>query len=206
MLVRMRHFMLPLLTLALLTASGTGAAQTVIHHCVGADGTPIFTDRTCASLGALSAKHATHPLRPRATRGARHCPLDRQALRMRVVAAFRRHNANALAGLMLWRGYGAAAADTIVQQLAQLMHAPFLGLAGFDTTGPPAAPATASLPAWWPPPLLPAHTASVTTPANTNTLDVRLGHPAPPLVQFEVTRRDGCVWLEPPLIAGTSQP
>lgn len=192
MLTRMRYLMLSLLTLTLLTVSGICAAQTVIHHCTGSKGTPVFTDQPCASLGAVPAASTANPLAPHAPTGPTHCPMDIPALRKRVAAVFKAHDANALAGLMLWRGYGARGATDTVQHLAQLMQWPFLGFVRADKNHAPA-PAASAARAWLPP----LATAIDTRTIALDSLTLKLGNPAQPRVSFRITRRDGCYWLEP---------
>ncbi|HET7266742.1 MAG TPA: hypothetical protein VFJ15_01375 [Oleiagrimonas sp.] len=181
-----------LLGLALLIGSGACVAGTHIHHCVAADGTPVFTDKPCASLGAMPTDRATNPLSPRGTHPVRHCPMDMDALRKRVARVFRAGNANALAGLMLWRGYGENAAADTVQHLAELMRSPFLGLVETVAT---TAPVTST--STWPPwrPLDPQPSL---VPGATDTIIVKMGNPSRPRIAFNVIRRDGCLWLDQP--------
>lgn len=190
-----------LLILGLSAFGGTCAAQTAIHHCTAPDGTPVFTDRTCASVGAVTDAAPINPLQPRPARGPQHCPLDAPALRKRVAAAFRIGNANALAGLMLWHGYRADEADAIVRYLAGLMRTPFRGVVDATQSMGPALPASTGLPPLLPPPPAPEPNAIVR-----DTLTVSLGGPATRAVTFDVTRRDGCVWLEPPAVTADSTP
>lgn len=168
------------LLLLLLLAAPACAAQAVVHHCVSTDGTPVFTDQPCDSaqslrVGAAPAHHG------------HGCPATRKALRERVAAAFDRRDANALAGLMLWRGYTDLEAVREMAQLKRQMRQPLLDVAdgGTDSTaatGPPVAPA-ATAPVPQEPDLL-VHLGGVQ------------GTPAPPL-RFTVLARAGCLWLHP---------
>ncbi|HEX7339042.1 MAG TPA: DUF4124 domain-containing protein, partial [Rhodanobacteraceae bacterium] len=130
----MRKLLAFLPLIAALMSGGTASAQTqtAIHHCVGANGTPVFTDRSCASLDAQPAgtAEAAQP------HGPKWCPRDRHALRERIAAAFRHHDANALAGLMLWRGYDARDAMATLDRLARLVALPFQGFADADPAIP----------------------------------------------------------------------
>ena len=154
---------------AWLAVSGTCVAATQIHHCVAADGTPTFTDKPCSSVDAVPAAPAANPLSPRGTHAPHHCPMDGETLRKRVARVFQAGNANALAGLMLWRGYGERAAAAKVRQFADLMQWPFLGLLDAE----PAAPAAPG------------------------TVTVKLADPSRPRITFRIIHRDECLWLKP---------
>lgn len=167
-------------------APAVPAPQTAIHHCVGADGTPVYTDQPCVNLDAVPV-----PAAPRAPGSAppvpvpRFCPVDRATLKQRVAGAFRRRDPNALAGLMLWDRRGGAAARYAVRDLASLVQEPFLGFAD-EASGP--VPAMSGLP-----PLVPPHA----TGALPGTLVLELGNPARPTATFRVLERAGCLWLQP---------
>ncbi len=164
-------------------AHGTG-----IHRCVAANGTPVFTDQPCSSLGDMSASAGAHGLRPPGT-VPHFCPADRKVLEKRVMAAFRQHDPNALAGLMLWRGYGARMADGILRRLSRLVQQPLLGFAGEPAT----AASTGPDPPFWAP-----VSSSSSPPPPPQPLVLELGDPMQPSVSFAVAHRDGCLWLEPP--------
>ncbi|HET8554443.1 MAG TPA: hypothetical protein VFL78_06415 [Rhodanobacteraceae bacterium] len=168
------------------------AMQTVIHHCVGADGTPVFTDQPCASMDAVPATSDTNPFAPRQSAGPRTCPRDRKALQKRVADAFRTHDANALAGLMLWRGYSKFGAIHTVHDLAGLMQWPFLG---FADASPASERSVLNIPGL--PPLMPAPAQSATAALPSDVLTIHLGRPQQPNVTFAVTTRAGCLWLQP---------
>ena len=126
----MRLSFLLLLCLPLACLPTPAIAQTAIHHCVAPDGTPVFTDQPCASMGATKASTApTNPFAPGPPTPPRACPKTLDALKKRVAEAFGAHNANALAGLMLWHGYGERGAVHTMRDLADLMQWSFLGFA-----------------------------------------------------------------------------
>ncbi|UGB38541.1 DUF4124 domain-containing protein [Frateuria soli] len=119
----------PVLLLLLALAALPARAQSPIYHCIAADGHPVFTDRPCASLQATPApaSSATDPppsLRPPAVT----CAADVDQLRGAVIDAFANADANRLAGLMLWGGYGEHAAVTDIRELAALMRRPLVGI------------------------------------------------------------------------------
>ncbi len=172
------------LLLLLLLAAPACAAQAVVHHCVSTDGTPVFTDQPCDSaqslrVGAVPA-HSEHA-----------CPTTRKALRQRVAATFARHDANALAGLMLWQGWTDTEAVREVARLKRLMRQPLLDVAdaGPDTaamTGAPDAPAAAAT----------SPVPQVPEPGLLVHLGGVQGAPTPPL-RYSVEALAGCLWLRP---------
>ena len=117
------------LLLLLVLAALPARAQSPIYHCIATDGHPVFTDQPCANLQATpapasSATDEAPSLRPPAVT----CAADADQLRDAVIDAFANHDANRLAGLMLWGGYGEHAAVADIRALAALMQRPLLGL------------------------------------------------------------------------------
>lgn len=116
-------------------------AQAPIYHCIAADGHPVFTDQPCASLQATPAPASTAigdapSLRPPATT----CAADLETLRAAVIDAFAHGDANRLAGLMLWPGYGEHTAVDDIRALAALMRRPLVGIdLPYDESGGAAA-------------------------------------------------------------------
>ncbi|MGC1547752.1 MAG: DUF4124 domain-containing protein [Rhodanobacter sp.] len=191
--------LLAILLLFLLPASSV-FAQGDIHRCIGADGTPIFTDRVCSDL------HATLEAPPPATSASVGAPVTPHTppgvlcagnlteLKQAVVDAFAAHDPNRLAGLMLWGGYGDGAVVADIRGLGQLMQRPLLAIdaapAGHSVSVPSAEPGmdtsskppVGSAPAAIPDELV-VHTAS----------DDGSGQPHE--THFALTRRSGCLWL-----------
>lgn len=166
--------------------------QTVIHHCLDADGTPVYTDQPCASMDAVPATSNADPFAPSRAAGPRTCPRDRKALEKRVASAFRTHDANALAGLMLWRGYSEFGAVHTVHDLADLMQWPLLGFANASSA---TARSTLAVPGL--PPLMPATAQSTAVSPLPDVLTLRLGRPKQPDISFAIAQRAGCLWLQP---------
>lgn len=169
--------------LLLCLAAPACMAQSAIHHCVSADGTPVFSDQPCDSIASMKIGAIVPGLQ-------RSCPTTREALRRQVAIAFNEHDANALAGLMLWEGYGDSEALHEVARLQKAMRRPLLGVV--DATGPPP---PASLPA-------PAAAGSVSaTPVpELGALVVHLGglKPDPDAsLLFSIESRAACLWLLP---------
>lgn len=106
------------------------AAQNPIHHCISAQGQPVFTDQPCAALQASPVQAAA----PTVTRHAQLDPLpilcaaDDAQLRQAVIDAFAHRNANRMAGLMLWGGYGEQAAVADIRSLTTVMREPLLDI------------------------------------------------------------------------------
>lgn len=95
-----------------------------VHRCVGAHGEIVFSGLPCtADSGAVTSTAATIVS---VADGA--CPASPDALRERIAAAIARQDANALAGLLRWRGVGAAEAASRLAQLRQLAQRPLLAI------------------------------------------------------------------------------
>jgi len=182
---------LAVLSLALLARITPAIAQTEIHRCIGANGGAVFTDQPCAALQATPvgpASTATHPSAVAAPPPTL-CAASVDELRRSVIDAFAGRDANRLAGLILWDGYGRGAAIADIRALATLMKQPLLGVDTppasstsvntDDDSFPPAAPSQA------PPPgdQLVLRTAD-------NDAD---GTPA--AWRFDIVREAGCMWL-----------
>jgi len=186
-----------LLWLILLVWAAPAVAQNPIHRCVGADGNPVFTDQLCSTLQATPLTPPTnpttkpsddsHPVEPPPIL----CASTLGELRQSVIDAFANHDANRLAGLMLWNGYGHGAAVTDIRALSALMQQPLLDL-GPAPPGPPAPAADNSAD-----PL-----ASVAPPVPPPVSDQLVLHTAgndgsgvPHELRFGIVRHAGCLWL-----------
>ena len=151
-------------------------AQTAIRHCIGADGHPVFTDQPCASLQATLAPASSGAApAPSARPPAVTCAADEDALRQAVIDAFASGDANRVAGLMLWSGYGEHAAVADIRALAALMKHPLLDVRTADpAAGNDAAPA------------LVVSTVAVDGSGSTDE------------TRFPIERHAGCLWLRQP--------
>ena len=127
-----------LLLLSLLACALPARAQDAIHHCVDAQGNPVFTDQPCAS------QHATPVQAPAAAASAaapglpiplQRCASTAAGLRQRVIYAFAARDPNRLAGLMLWHGYGHVSAVDDIRALARLVRQPLLEIHFGDDPG-----------------------------------------------------------------------
>ena len=181
-----------LFSLALLACAAHVAAQTPIHHCIGANGGAVFTDQPCAALRATPV----NPM-PRSTDGSTPngpppvlCAAGVDELRQSVIDAFARRDSIRMGGLILWDGYGRGAAIADIRALTTLMKQPLLEV----DLPEPAASATAlpedflrdtdAAPAPVPPAApsgLVLHTAGPDGAGST--------------WRFDIVRQAGCLWL-----------
>lgn len=200
--MRLLKYVLPLILLA---SAVPCFAQTTIHRCVDASGHALFTDQTCAAMQATAvqpaAKPAASPLMSLNTdvKGTPTlapiepppilCAATFDKLRQSVIDAFANRNANRMAGLMLWNGYGSEAAVANIRSLATLMQQPLLD------AGPPSAANG------------PADESQDTAPADQDDeaaadgseLVLHLagtdGNGNPRELHYGVVHRYGCLWL-----------
>jgi hypothetical protein len=161
------------------------AAQTVIHRCVDANGNPAFTDQPCATLDAtpVTRNPATPPVAgPPAP--IMLCASNASQLKRVVVEAFAQRDANRLAAVMLWGGYGAHAAITDIRALQNIMRRPLLSLSTEPADGDDGD--------------LPAAPSSSVPPIPTTLIVDTGGGDAPDgvrVLRFDVLPRAGCLWL-----------
>ncbi|MGA0587079.1 DUF4124 domain-containing protein [Dyella sp. KRB-257] len=213
----MRPLLLVFLFVLAGLASASAHAQGGIRRCVDAAGRPVFTDRRCADLDATPALPATAPTTTAANDGnvfpdvaPTLCTADLGALRQQVTDAFASHQANRLAGLMLWDDYGERGAVERIRELAALVARPRPLLDLRD--GDPGAYAVGTTPF----PNRAIHDASrplaeILAPAASGSA-ARNDDPEPQSLtaitaasdgaseatRFPIERRAGCLWLRPP--------
>ena len=113
--------LLPLL-LALPFASSLDAQSSAINRCVAADGSAVFTDRTCDSVDArpVVVPPEDEKRNDDTMPAVRECPRRPEALILAVEAAFARADGNRLAALYDWRGRSRAAANAVMPRLEAL--------------------------------------------------------------------------------------
>ncbi|HEY8586145.1 MAG TPA: DUF4124 domain-containing protein [Rhodanobacter sp.] len=182
--------LLALLCLVVLVQVAPAAAQTPIHRCIGADGSPVFTDQPCAALQA-SPVTAAPGAGQNATSGPPPvlCAGNIDVLRQSVLDAFARGDANRMAGLMLWDGYGHGAAIADIRSLTDAMKQPLLGVDIPDQSAP--APASSLADPF-------SMDVSPTPPRDASQLVLQLaGGDGDSLreLRFNVVRQAGCLWL-----------
>ena len=187
-----------LLCLVLLAWTAPASAQTEIHHCIGANGSAVFTDQPCAALQATPVDPVATPDRntPPVTPPPVLCAASLGQLRESVIDAFTSHDANRLAGLMLWAGYGRGAAIADIRSLGALMKQPLLDVdlpgdpASADGEEPARAMSSRSDPfVAAPAPAAPASDQLVLHTAGND------GSGNPREIRFSIVRQAGCLWL-----------
>lgn len=189
-----------LLCLILTALASPVMAQTEIHRCIGTNGGAVFTDQPCAALQAtpVTAAPVAGPL-PLTTPPPILCAASVSELRQSVIDAFASHDANRMAGMMLWNGYGRGAAIADIQSLTQWMKHPLVDV---EMPGDPAATGVGH-----------EEPAGAATSVDPFALDIPPS-PAPPAprddqmvlhtasndgsardLPFDIVRRAGCLWL-----------
>lgn len=187
------HRLAVLLCLILLACAAPAAAQTEIHRCIGANGGAVFTDQPCAALQATPVSPGTLPgnaTAPLAATPPILCAAGTGELRQSVIDAFASRDANRMAGLMLWDGYGHGAAIADIRSLAELMKQPLLD-ADIPGNSAPAQAASNDGP-------LVAGTPSA-PPSAGNQLVLHTagsdGSGSPRELRFDIVRQAACLWL-----------
>ena len=193
---------LALLLLLFTLATVPAVAQTSIHRCIGGDGNPVFTDQPCAALNASPVARSTHSARePAAPSLAVLCATTSEELQRAVIDAFANRDANRMAGLMLWDGYGQHAAVADIRALQQIMRYPLLDFAPVaDLAQTSASASSADAPAaerFSDPGDAALSLAAAPPPSNMLVLHTSAsdGRGQPRELRFRVTRRLGCLWL-----------
>ena len=177
--------------LILAVFSASADAQTSIHRCIGADGNPVFTDQPCAALDATPVRRIVprHDDEPVASTPAVLCAANAAELKRAVIDAFAAGDANRMAGLMLWRGYGRKAAVADIRALKRAMREPLLDFGPEPATDPMAGSAFVA----------PGVPADPLPPARDDMLVLHTagndGNGEPHAMRFQVVRRAGCLWL-----------
>jgi hypothetical protein len=182
---------LALLSLALLARITPAIAQTEIHRCIGVNGGPVFTDQPCAALQATPVSPAAAAANPSAVAAPPPtlCAASVDRLRQSVIDAFAGRDANRLAGLILWDGYGRGAAIADIRALATLMKQPLLGV---DT--PPASSTSVNTGDDFFHPTAPSPAPPPADQLVLRTAD-NDADGAPAAWRFDIVREAGCLWL-----------
>jgi hypothetical protein len=184
-----------LFLLLFLLPAGAALAQGAIHRCVDANGAPVFTDRTCASLHATpvppAAPAGAAPVTTVAAPSTTLCAASMDSLKQAVIKAFAARDPNRLAGLMLWGGYGSHAVVADIRTLGQLMRQPLLGIRLVGGDAPPDGARDEAAPASG------ADGDDATLPSALVVSTAAEGGGVPQQTYFQVTPRAGCLWLRP---------
>ncbi len=196
--MRTFHQLLCFACLALASVLPSAAAQTPIRRCIGADGHPVFTDQPCAALNATPVTSAKGRANERAPEPppAILCASSVDELKRAVIDAFASGDANRMAGLMLWNGYGRQAAVADIRALQRAMREPLLDFGdqaevddGFVPPSDDAFSIADSGSSARTRPAAPRDDTLVLHTAGNN------GSGEPPTLRFRIVRRSGCLWL-----------
>lgn len=193
--------LIALLCCVLFVAATPLAAQSPIHRCVGANGNPVFTDQPCAALNATPLAPAAPSVHQStgASAPAILCAANIDELKRAVIEAFADHDANRMAGLILWSGYGRSAVVADIQALQRFMREPLLdlGLVPADDPAPTTSAASAD-----PFAMFDGTAPIAAPPPATADSDILVLHTSgdaddgqPRAMRFSVVRRAGCAWL-----------
>jgi hypothetical protein len=169
-----------------------------IQHCIGADGSVVFTDRGCAELGATDAPppgaadaEATH-FAPKS------CARTRGALVDGVRDALDARDENRLASYYHWTGMGTRAAYDLMDRLHGFVERPLVDvqLARSEPRRDPYALDSAVPPLWSP--LLPPPPPARPRAPDLVRVDQMRGQKdvASEVTYFHLTPNAGCWWIE----------
>jgi len=102
------------------------AAQEV-HRCIGPEGQPVFSDRTCDQLN-LRERGVEPPEEEEPDRTGM-CPApDVDALNLVIGDAFARHDVNTLAGLYHWPSVDPGGSKPILDWMQEMLHWHLIGI------------------------------------------------------------------------------
>lgn len=153
-----RSLLAAVLPLALASTPALSAAQ--VNRCTAPDGTPVYTDRDCRTMGAIEQLPPGRVDGPAAARAVgRDCARSVGALVDRLTAALHAGDVNRLAALYHWPDTSSRAGHRLMDRLDHIARQPLLEIVPLreaGTTPPsPAIPASfTGVPRQAPPPAL----------------------------------------------------
>lgn len=116
------------LALSCLLASAAASAQAQVHRCTMPDGTAVYTDRSCAALGATEQP-------PRTGLGAGGirlyrggCSRNLQDLVYEITTAIDAGDVNRLAGVYHWVGVPSGSAVALMDRLGAVVRRPLVDI------------------------------------------------------------------------------
>jgi len=113
--------------LLLATPAAVADSGQRIHRCLGPHGETVFSGLPCSALGPDLAKPAAPAASgAREDAGAVACPATPADLQARIADAVTRQDANALAALLRWDGFGTGSAARAMAELRKLVAQPLL--------------------------------------------------------------------------------
>ncbi|MBB1060129.1 hypothetical protein [Marilutibacter spongiae] len=129
----------------LLVSAWPRPADAQVHRCNAPDGTSIFTDRACASLGATAS------LPDAGTHAARHasrmrCMGSVQDLMFEMSMAFDAGDANRLASVYHWAGMSSGSAYATIERLDRMVSRPLVDIVAMMPDPPDPPPSLQPLP------------------------------------------------------------
>lgn len=136
--------LLPLLAACWLWPA-SARAQQPLNRCTGASGNTIYTDRTCASIGASDRL-------PRGDAGAVYrqrrggCARSVQELIYEITAAIDAHDVNRLGSVYHWVGLNAESGERILDRLQTVVDRPLVDIVALRSASTPVAVDVAAAP------------------------------------------------------------
>lgn len=116
-----------LLVPALLMLATPGHVRAQVHRCAMSDGTTVFTDRRCDTLGAFErSPPAASAAQLRTYRPG--CPRTLRDLAFEVSSSVQSHDVNRLAGVYLWNGLGTREGYALMDRLQLVVDRPLVDL------------------------------------------------------------------------------
>lgn len=119
---------LPVAMLLLAASAWPQSLPAQVRRCTAVDGSAIFTDRTCADIGAVERL----PRTPGAAGGLRlyrrGCARNLQDLVYEMTTAIDAHDANRLAGVYHWVGVSSSGAYALMKRLDAIVRRPLVDI------------------------------------------------------------------------------
>ncbi len=108
---------------------GDAVAQAV-QRCVGPDGTAVFTDRSCAEMGATASMPPPPPAGSTASASSapKSCARTSDELLVYLRMAVSSGDANRVAALFDWRGYSGNGSKYVMDRMESLVATPVISV------------------------------------------------------------------------------
>jgi hypothetical protein len=202
---------LPLIGLLLIGVQPPANAQ--VNRCETADGRTAYTDKACATIGAVDSLARTGPASTSATPRRRACNRELQDLIFELTAAIDNRDANRLSALYHWPGASTSGGYAVMARLDAIAQRPLVGITElYPADPPPPAPiattsvaqagiGTPTLPSPHPPsqsisPSMGARTAQAPRQPSALRLEQTLANQSTPSQSvFGLRRHLGCWWI-----------
>ena len=125
------------LVLGLAALGWGGRSHAQVHRCSLPDGTALYTDRACATLGAADRVPRTGPgAGVRTSRGG--CARNLQDLTYEMTTAIDANDVNRLAGVYDWVGASSSSAATLMDRLDLVVRRPLVDIVPVTASAPAA--------------------------------------------------------------------